>query len=116
MRDQSKSPLKSVNKKTSRWSWLPGLEIRVAEWEDEVVVFNKLTQDTHLFKKPVDWILNSLKNQSYLFDALVKLAIQNNIMDDDEENRKVFSDLLNHLEKLDLIESRLNDDEGISPA
>lgn len=87
------------------WSWVPETQILCHEWDDEIVIFNQLTQDTHLLSKPVDWILNELKARPLVFEALAMMAMEENIISDNDDGRKTLHDALVRLESLDLLES-----------
>jgi hypothetical protein len=99
-----------MSPETFRWSWIPGLDFQLTEWDDEIVVFNRLTQDTHLFNRPVDWILSNTRMESLSFNKLAALAIRDNIMTDDRDSREALNQTLFCLESLNFLESNLIDD------
>ncbi len=99
-----------MSPETFRWSWIPGLDIQLTEWDDEIVIFNQLTQDTHLFNRPVDWILNNTRIESLSFNELTTLAIRDNIMTDDSDSREALNQTLHCLATLNFLESKLIDD------
>ncbi|MCD2452577.1 hypothetical protein GO003_019520 [Methylicorpusculum oleiharenae] len=98
------------------WSWPYDLAIKISVWEDGAVIFNQLTQDTHLLKSPSVWILRKLEFNCLSLDALAMLAIQEDIMMDDKDSRKSLEIFLNSLEQLDLLTSTYNESLGNSLA
>lgn len=42
------------------WRTVPDLVIETACWNDQLVLFNGLSGDTHLLNRPVDWVLDQL--------------------------------------------------------
>ena len=101
--------LNRMNSETFRWSWIPDLAFQLAEWNDGIVVFNRLTQDTHLFNRPVDWILKTTKEKPLNFDELAAFAIREGVITDDSGSREALADALFCLKDLDFLESNLID-------
>ncbi|MGH8548354.1 MAG: HPr-rel-A system PqqD family peptide chaperone [Methylococcales bacterium] len=87
------------------WRIVPGLAIETACFDHQLIVFNKLSGDTHLLNYPVDWVLGEIGSSSRSLNELIGLAIEADIVSDNKDNRELFTKLLDNLEKLDLLES-----------
>jgi PqqD family protein of HPr-rel-A system len=86
------------------WRIVPGLTIETARWNDQLVLFNQLSGDTHLLNQPVDWVLDQLASTPLRLNELIHLAIEADIVEEDDRNRELFTNLLENLKKIDLLE------------
>ncbi|MDO9241278.1 MAG: hypothetical protein Q7U30_14785, partial [Methylicorpusculum sp.] len=84
------------------------LKIQLIVWENEVLIFNRLTQDTHLLNKPADWILDKLNNNTLSVDELTKTAISQNIIPNDQDSFLYINNFLTCLKEINLIELTSN--------
>ncbi|PKM11729.1 MAG: hypothetical protein CVV13_08210 [Gammaproteobacteria bacterium HGW-Gammaproteobacteria-3] len=92
-----------------RWSWLQYLEIEQTEWDDGIVIFNRLTQDTHFLNRPVDWILSTLRSGAMSFGDLHAQAVRDTVISNDNDSREALHQFLLCLKTLDFLESSVID-------
>ncbi|MBS3951591.1 MAG: hypothetical protein KGZ88_01420 [Methylomicrobium sp.] len=96
-------------KSKDKWSLVPESEFSVNVWEHEIVLFNQLTQDTHLLAKPVDWILEKLKYASLTLDELTESAIRENLFPNDSDCSLAMINFVNSLLQIDVVEVQSNE-------
>lgn len=87
------------------WRKLPGLAVETLSSDRQLIVFNALSGDTHLLNRPVDWILAQLEARPRSLNELIGLAIEADIVSGLEVSRESLMNLLENLEKIDLLES-----------
>ena len=87
------------------WRLAPGQVLRHREWQGEVVLYNDLSGDTHLFDASALHLLQILRNGPATSDALaasVRAAFES---DDGEVDDASVAQLLADLQALALIET-----------
>ena len=87
------------------WRTVPGLAVDTACWGRQLVLFNRLSGDTHLLNRPVDWVLGQMESGPKTLHELIELAARAGIVSRVDDNREMFCGLLEDLEKIDLLES-----------
>ncbi|MCI0654067.1 MAG: HPr-rel-A system PqqD family peptide chaperone [Methylococcaceae bacterium] len=87
------------------WRMIPGFSIETARWNDQLVLFNQLSGDTHLLNRPVDWVLDQLTAKPRSLNEFIHRAMEADIVGDDPARRQLLTNLLESLEKIDLLES-----------
>ncbi len=85
------------------WSVIPGQALRHRSWDDDVVVYNNLTGDTHLVSADAMAILQLLQQAARSAPALLA-ALQEGEADMGEALAQILADMLRELELLSLIE------------
>lgn len=86
------------------WRIIPGVSIESVCWDQQIVLFNKFSGDTHLLNQPVDWVLEQIFSSPRSLNELVDLAIDAGIIVKANDNRQIFAKLLETLGKIDLLE------------
>lgn len=86
------------------WRVIPGQELHYREWEDEFVLYNNLSGDTHLLGFGAIHILLTLKQSDADDNALIESMCECLDADRDEEIESQVNSLLRDLGVLALIE------------
>jgi PqqD family protein of HPr-rel-A system len=87
------------------WRVIPGQELYYREWNDEFVVYNNLSGDTHLLGISAIVLLNTLKERAANEDLLVTSLCDSLQLDHDAEVEQQVANVLESLKSLSLVEN-----------
>lgn len=88
------------------WCIAPGQQLAAWGWDDEFVLYNNLSGDTHLFGEESIAVLTHLQQSPASFDALVAAFSDGLDPDDAAALPDTMTALLANLQNLFLVESR----------
>jgi PqqD family protein of HPr-rel-A system len=87
------------------WQIIPGQDLHYREWDDEFVLYNNLSGDTHLLGISAICLLRALQTGPTSDDALTTSLCNSFDMERDGEVEKEVHTLLENLQSLSLIET-----------
>ena len=87
-----------------KWRIFPGLRLHWRSWEDEFVVYNSASGDTHLLDQVSRDMLKVLESESPTLSELAGRLAESQEIEADAEFSSYLERLLATLEKLGLVE------------
>lgn len=87
------------------WRVVPGQSLAFREWDDEVVLFNDLSGNTHLLEGAALDVLHALQDQPGDAAALAQRLAPHFDLDDGDDLSVVVKELIDVLSRLDLVEA-----------
>jgi PqqD family protein of HPr-rel-A system len=86
------------------WRVVPAFELHWRCWDDEYIVFNSGSGDTHLFDKDSAEVLQLLEQSPFTEQQLINKIFSSPPGESDEEELQYLKQLLINLHQLGLIE------------
>lgn len=94
----------SHNSTETHWQVVPDLELRWLEWDDEFIVYNTGSGDTHLLNTLATALIQYLQQASASLSQLIDYSVNTLGVTPDEDFEKNLKDLFAELERSGLIE------------
>ena len=86
------------------WRIIPGQELHYREWDDEFVLYNNLSGDTHLLGVSAIHLLRALSANAANEDDLTTAMCASLELEGDDEVKSEVQNLLRDLQSLSLVE------------
>ncbi len=87
----------------SEWSLVSELKLETFTWDDESVIYNLASGDTHHLNSSAHWVLEQLQLRAMSVANLTSAAVTEGLMDDDNKTESLLEETLKQLQDIDLL-------------